>query len=254
MSERHSPSSASEHSKARAMAEMDAYMREYEQTQPPIPEDPDVTIPESEIREILHALKMATELSVKTLEAADPQKPKSKYVHENYGIKMETALLSISRTLHKCWADLCCLPSDFWENVAADPEVIDQIPIWVEPSRITIRIPYLVHRYVGNQDPFSHILAARLRQTVGFPCWTRWHAAFIHIYPSSTTQTIDPSNYDYRKVIDALAFTMNTNDDSRHFSYEVSSIFTDDYAPGCYIELTQKSSENQRFPTPAALL
>lgn len=141
-----------------------------------------------------------------------------------------------------------------WSTLADDSEIGKDYRIWVEPDRITIRMPALPVRYAGNDDPYNQILAAKLLEIPNFPQWQSWHASFIHVYPVKNQGYVlrDVDNYDYKKTIDVIACAMHTSDCATRFDMSTTTTFSDEYARGVYIEVTPKNPEKLVFPTPAA--
>lgn len=141
-----------------------------------------------------------------------------------------------------------------WSTLAGDPEIGKDYKIWVEPDRVTIRMPAIPMRYAGNEDPYNQILAAKLLEVPNFPQWQAWHVSFIHVYPIKNQGYIlrDVDNYDYKKTIDVIACAMHTSDCATRFDMSATTTFTDDFERGVYIEVTPKNLQKSVFPTPAA--
>lgn len=144
---------------------------------------------------------------------------------------------------------------DLWTKAAKRSDQVEDIDLWVEPAKITVRLPYLPHRYKGNQDALAKLLAAKINESIDFPHWETWHADFIHLYPTQFKGVPkDVDNYSYKRVIDVLAFGLHTDDSAQHFDMAVTTVFSDEYLPGVYIEITPKHPATRKLPSAIAIL
>ena len=124
----------------------------------------------------------------------------------------------------------------------------EPVSIHIEKSRILIRMPYLPKRYGGAKDLCNQMLAAKIYHTENFPKWPKWKAKYYHVFPTATADIPkDVDNYEYKRTNDILGFALGTCDNALRFSMSMTTVFTDKLAPGTYIEVTQKSSENIDF-------
>lgn len=142
-----------------------------------------------------------------------------------------------------------------WKAMAEDPTLSKDYNIWVEGDRVTIQMPTLPSRYAGNDDPFNQMFAAKVSACPNFPKWSSWHATFFHVHPvKGNGQSLrDVDNFDYKKTIDIIATAMHTSDSAHRFDMSMTTVFTDDYTPGVYIEIIPKSEKNTILPTPLAI-
>lgn len=136
-----------------------------------------------------------------------------------------------------------------WFTIVNDPDISKEYALLVEKDRITIRLPALQSRYSGNEDPYSQMLAATLSRYPNFPQWPIWHASYIHVFPTSYTGPVrDVDNYDYKKCNDVLAFALCTSDSAVRFDMSMTSVFSDRYKPGTYIQITPNRIEPPELP------
>lgn len=117
--------------------------------------------------------------------------------------------------------------------------------IHVEKNRIFIKMPYLPRKYNGAKDICNQLLSVKLFSLKDFPVWAEWNAKYYHVFPTSIKEIPkDVDNYEYKRTNDILAYALGSSDNAFRFSMSMTAVFTDDIAPGTYIEVTPKSSEN----------
>lgn len=195
------------------------------------------------IRKVLNRLTAATDT-----ELSNPSTHTPAFSPE-YATYLTKALLRLERALFLGAANADSDVPDFWAQLIQHPELADQIALWIEPDLVVIRLPYLPHRYRGNQDAVNQMLAARIHLCLKFPHWKFWHADFIHVYPTQFSGVPkDVDNYSYKRTIDVLAFAMHTTDDAAHFDMSVSTVFNDDYESGVYVEITPRHPDQRKLP------
>ena len=142
---------------------------------------------------------------------------------------------------------------DFWVAISDYLPESDVVQIWNEGDRIAIRLPSLPHRYRGNQDWVAQLLSAELHMCSDLPHWHVWHADFIHLYPTNLKCIPkDVDNYSYKKVIDVIAFYLRTSDDALHFDMSMTTVYSDNYEPGVYVQITPTTIEDRPLPSPVA--
>lgn len=162
-------------------------------------------------------------------------------------------IMRLEREMFLCMDYLDLSNSSFWISAAEQSDQLDTIAIWVEPFQVTIRLPYLPHRYKGNQDAMAQLLAAKIHLCTSFPHWYNWHADFIHLCPAGKKSIRrDVDNYSYKKIVDVIAFGLRTSDDAAHFDMAMTSVFSDDYEPGVYIQIRPTTIEDRPLPSPVA--
>ena len=199
------------------------------------------------IRRILNRLTAATDA-----ELSNPSTHTPAFSPE-YATHLTKALLRLERVLFLGAANADSDVPDFWAQLIQHPELADQVALWIEPDRITIRLPHLPHRYKGNQDAVAQMLAAKLHLCTNFPRWEHWHADFIHLFPPDYSKVPkDVDNYCYKKAIDVIAYALRTSDNAEHFDMSMTSICTDDYLPGVYVQITPANPLKRMRPSPIA--
>lgn len=160
--------------------------------------------------------------------------------------KLSQILILCSNTATQDGYDFCISVANY------DPDA-DGIQLWVEDDCVTIRLPSLPHRYKGNQDMIAQLLAAKIHLCPQFPQWRIWHAEFIHLYPKKYKSIPrDVDNYNYKKVIDVIAYGLHTSDDAEHFDMAMTTVYSDDYELGVYVQITPTTLENRPLPSPIA--
>lgn len=199
------------------------------------------------IRNVLYRLTAATDA-----ELSNPSTHTLAFSPE-YAAHLTNALLRLERILFLGAANADPHVPDFWGQLIRKQEITDQVALWIEPDRVTIRLPYLPHRYRGNQDAVAQMLAAKLHLCANFPRWEYWHADFIHLFPTACSKIPkDVDNYCYKKVIDVIAYALRTSDNAEHFDMSMTSICTDDYLPGVYVQITPANPLKRMRPSPIA--
>ena len=124
-----------------------------------------------------------------------------------------------------------------------------EVEIQIHSDLVAIKLPYLLPRGRTGDALLYDMLLAKLSTVHNFPKWNAWHAAFIHVFPESTARVPrDVDNYEYKRVIDLIAFSMNLSDCAYTFSAEMRTAFTDLLPPGTYIEITPKNPKSGNFP------
>lgn len=177
----------------------------------------------------------------------------SSSLSSSYSDTLLRSVMCLERQLFLGIEYLDTTDSSFWITAIKRADPIDAIGIWAEPSQVTIRLPYLPHRYTGNQDLVAQLLAAKLHMCSDLPHWRTWHAEFIHLYPVVCREIPrDVDNYSYKKVIDVIAFHLRASDDARHFDMSMTTVYSDDYEPGVYIQITPSTIEDRPLPSPIA--
>lgn len=133
---------------------------------------------------------------------------------------------------------------DFWKHYSGNRS---KICIDVQKQHVLIRMPYLPRKnHFG--DPVIKQLSATVRDLQELPHWQNWEAVFYHIYPTNCRRIPkDVDNYEYKEVIDILAYEMRTNDSPCCFDMAIKTIFTDCLIPGTYLQIKQKCSEITDF-------
>lgn len=195
------------------------------------------------IRKVLNQLTAATDAELSNPNIHSPA------FSSEYAAYLAKALLRLERVLFLGAANADPHVPDFWVELMLKSDFTDQVALWIEPDRVTIRLPYLPHRYRGNQDTINQMLAARIHLCPKFPHWKFWHADFIHVYPTQFSGVPkDVDNYSYKRTIDVLAFAMHTADDAAHFDMAISTVFNDDYESGVYIEITPLHPDQRKLP------
>lgn len=144
-------------------------------------------------------------------------------------------------------------PYDVWEYIIENQEPENSnYGLNIQDDSITIHIPYLEmpHRKQGGNSLVERLLAALVRKNIDqFPHWHIWQARFFFVFSESTkTKPKDVDNYDYKRIIDLLAFALGSSDNAVHFAMSMETIFTDQIASGIYIEISPRSLENAVLP------
>lgn len=114
----------------------------------------------------------------------------------------------------------------------------------IHSTLTVIRIPKLPLKYFGTDTIADFTLSSVLARCPDFPKWKKWNADFVLIYP--TTLRVMPKDidaYDYKKIIDIIAFAMETSDNAFSFSRSQTVYLTDKIPMGCYILISKKSSD-----------
>lgn len=129
------------------------------------------------------------------------------------------------------------------------PSETDLYEIKVTPGAVHIRMPYLPHRNSASAA-ITDGLAAKLYVAAELPQnWKCCCIEFCHVYPAKVPKRIkDNDNYNYKRVIDIIAYALRLTDDAGTIHYSMRTAFTDFLYPGTYIKLSEKSSEIPDFP------
>lgn len=121
----------------------------------------------------------------------------------------------------------------------------EPVAIHIEEALILIKMPYLPKKYNGAVDVCNQLLAAKIFNTPDFPIWPKWAANYYHVFPTNLASiSKDVDNYEYKRTNDILAYALGSSDNALRFSMSMTTVFTDKIAPGTYIEIVPKSSEN----------
>lgn len=144
-------------------------------------------------------------------------------------------------------------PYDVWEYILTHQEPnCSNYGLNILDESITIHIPYLEmpHRTQGGNSLVERVLATLIRKNIDrLPNWYNWQAKFFLVFPASTKQfPRDVDNYDYKRIIDLIAFGLGSSDNAIHFAMSSETIFTDKITSGVFIEITPRSSENTVLP------
>ena len=168
----------------------------------------------------------------------------SRPVGLNFPATMEKYIFAIAAELEEY-----CLGNgrqfiDVWKSMLSDVDLQNAIQIQIDSDQVVIRLPFMFLQYGRSQDPLAKLLAAKISTCPDFPQWTHWHASFIHRHSlTGAWKARDVDNYSYKKIIDVIALAMNTSDNPSRFDMDLSSYFTDDYIPACFIVISPKNSD-----------
>lgn len=172
----------------------------------------------------------------------------------SYGLDLADGILEFSSLLYSYmesyWLNTFALAkyvnSRKIKSLSAEAEIIG---VQIDSDHVTIHMPYIPGRARRKNTLINDLLAAKLFSVPNFPKWEKYHLEFFHVYPPDTSDTPrDLDNYDYKRIIDLIAFTMKSTDCPCACSFGMQPVFTDEIPHGVYIEITPKNSENAVFP------
>lgn len=166
----------------------------------------------------------------------------------SYAKQFASTLSKLEQTLCSYIANYSS-PNEIWEYIAANKDCRqEEVCLRIQESEVLVYLPYLPKRGKGYSSPVNHMLAAKIYSSRKDVRWTKWNAAFYHVYPMSTSRIPkDVDNYDYKRTIDLLAFLVGSSDNSLNYSMSMDTILTDKIRQGVYIRLTPKSSGFPEF-------
>ena len=178
---------------------------------------------------------------------------------EDYAHKLTLGLLSLDSLLNQyCQCNFfSALDLAAIRRAGQDEELVreadEQIEIQQTDSMVLVHMPYLPGKrnpqFSGFPSVVTDLLGAKLLHYSGLPKWPACHANFFHVFPSGlSSMPKDVDNYDYKRTIDLLAMAIGFSDCASSFSMAMQCVFTDNLAPGTYIEITPKSSKNTKYP------
>ncbi len=206
----------------------------------------------AELNTLLEKLSADTKAEMRKIDRGQVTVKRGELPSE-YGKHFYSRLFRINALLYEYyrsyWFDPCKIA---WQlnnpAYATDRCLID---IQVHTDFVIFKLPFLPPRGKGRraEDILGDALLAKLSSVHSFPRWDGYHAEFIHVFPKDAEQSAkDVDNYEYKRVIDIIAFAMHFSDSPSVFSMEMRAVFTDELPSGVYIEITPKSSENAVFP------
>lgn len=115
-----------------------------------------------------------------------------------------------------------------------------EIDIRISEGRVLIKMPHLSVEKPRRVSLPEDLLLSKLSSKKKLPHFSKCHATFCHIYPTSIKHLPrDVANYDYRRVIDILSYAFGFSDCAATFSLQLGALFTDDIPYGTYIALNE---------------
>lgn len=213
---------------------------------------PDQAVLAEVLEEFLSVLKQTVQLSEEELaNVRNGHCPESGALPNSYATTMANTLIRLENLLY-VYSDTARFDSfAVWSYIRDHRSTnCENVDVQFSENKVVFRIPYLPRRNYGNNAVVNNMLAAKIYQLKNLPVWSKWTATFFHVYPTKTKSVPrDVDNYDYKKTIDLLAFAFSSADNALNFDIGGKhTIFTDRLVPGVYIEVTPKSSENEKFP------
>lgn len=169
--------------------------------------------------------------------------------HDEFVAEIESQLDVICETLFFFVATGRFCARDKWGEVSGRSKNTGGIEVAIHEDIAVIHMPYIPGKYKGNYSIINERLESKLRQCKDFPKWKSWKAEFIHVFPAET-QWIprDVNNYDYKRTVDVIALAMKADDNCLDFEMAMRTVFSDEIAPGTYIEITPNCSKNAMLP------
>ena len=167
--------------------------------------------------------------------------------------EISQSLLAVENILYAYFEHSKLDPESVWDFIL-DNHDAETPSCWLQirDRLIVARLPYmtLARRWKNGTSVAEKAFAALIYHNYdSFPHWNKWQAKFYHVFPEKTSSIPrDVDNYDYKKIIDLIAFALGASDNATHFSMSMETVFDDSNPPGVYIEITPKSSDSTTLP------